>query len=394
MKLDSQRAQQRLAALLPGEQARLLRLCTAITGDPVAAEDLVQQTFIEAWLQAHKIYDWQGYQFWLSAIARHICQRWLRQQGRESYLSPLASVSDEPIIGEYDLEVELERSELVELLDRALALLPTDVRDVLLERYVAESSYAETAANLGISEALVGVRLHRGKLALQRLLISDFGEEAAVYGLVDPNDDGWRETRIWCPFCGQRKLIIYLDRNSGDCMYRCPACKGGHEMQICHTNVSELIGRVNSPKAILSRQIVMLNQHYRQALSDGDSAIYCPVCDQTAQIHLELDESYLSHFEHRRGVYIVCPYCGLNSIAHLQHLVLDLPITQRFWRAYPRMHLLPTREVEVDGRPALLTTYASITHAAQLDVISAVATLDVLVTHITGDNNLASENRP
>ena len=391
MESDIQRAQQRLATLLPDEHPRLLRLCTAITGDPVAAEDLVQQTFIEAWLQAHKVYDWQGYQFWLSAIARHICQRWLRQQGQQARLEPLADAletvhTNRWLTTETDIEFELERGELVELLDRALALLPANTRDVLLERYVAESSYEETAANLGISEALVGIRLHRGKLALRRLLVADFGEEAAVYGLVAATTDEWQETRTWCPFCGRQKLHTYTNQESGDSIFHCPACHKGSKMQIVHTNDAELLAKVNSPKARLSRQLTSLHHTYRQAL---DGPLFpCVKCGQPTQVYRQLPETSLSYFDHSIGICIECPLCGPASDAPLQHLVLDLPLTQRFWRAYPRMHLLPDQRLDVNGRPAMLTTYASVTHAAQLQVISAIDTLEVLDTHVTGATHL------
>lgn len=386
MELNNQQAQQRLAALLPGEQTRLLRLCTAIIDDPIAAEDLVQQTFIEAWRQAHKIYDWQGYQPWLSAIARHICQRWLRQQGRESRISPLSSTPDDFMVGAYDLEVELERSELIELLDRALALLPSDTRAVLLERYVAESSYAEMAVNLGISEALVGVRLHRGKLALQRLLTSDLSDEAAVYGLVKTITDEWQETRIWCPFCGRQKLRTFLNRENSDAIFRCPACNRGSKMTIVYTNQAELIAGVKSPKARLSRQINFLHHTYRQALMG--TATFCATCGQSARIHHQLSERCLIDLDHQIGIFIECPQCGSVSDAPLQHLVLDLPLTQRFWRAYPRMRVLPEQKVNVNGRPAMLTIYESVTYSAQLQVITAIDTLEVLNTRVIGDNHL------
>lgn len=386
MELEIQRAQQRLATLLPDEQPRLLRLCTAITGDSVAAEDLVQQTFIEAWLQAHKVYDWQGYRPWLSAIARHICQRWLRQQGQHARLTSLSEATETAHVNQWltadeDLEFELERSELVELLDRALALLPTDSRDVLLERYVAESSYAETAANLGISEALVGIRLHRGKLALRRLLVADFGEEAAVYGLVDATADVWQETRIWCPFCGRQKLHSYSNQENGDAIFRCPTCNRGPKMNIAHTIDTELVASVNSPKARLSRQLTSLHHTFRQALDD--QPFPCANCGQPTQVYRQLPEGSLIDFDHNIGIYIECPLCGPASDAPLQHLVLDLPLTQRFWRANPRMRLLPEQRLDVNGRPAMLTTYASVTHAAQLQVISAIDTLEVLDTHLT-----------
>jgi DNA-directed RNA polymerase specialized sigma24 family protein len=45
---------------LPAEHARLVRLCTHLTGDRDAADDLAQETLIEAWRQQHKLVDPQG----------------------------------------------------------------------------------------------------------------------------------------------------------------------------------------------------------------------------------------------------------------------------------------------------------------------------------------------
>ena len=72
-----------LESALPGEHRRLVRLCARLTGDVEAAEDLAQETLLEAWRQAHKLYDPGGYAPWLSAIARNVCLRWAQRRGPE-----------------------------------------------------------------------------------------------------------------------------------------------------------------------------------------------------------------------------------------------------------------------------------------------------------------------
>jgi hypothetical protein len=62
------------------------------------------------------------------------------------------------------------------------------------------------ALALGLSEGAVEARLHRGKLALRRLLTTELREDAAAYGLVAPERGAWQATRIWCLVCGQRRL--------------------------------------------------------------------------------------------------------------------------------------------------------------------------------------------
>ena len=111
---------------LPVERARLVRLCAHLTGDVHAAEDLAQETLLEAWRNAHKLHDKGGYSRWLSAIARNVCKRWNYSKGRK--MSRLVTPEKEDDISYtddgYDLDIELERHELVELLDRAMAMLP------------------------------------------------------------------------------------------------------------------------------------------------------------------------------------------------------------------------------------------------------------------------------
>jgi RNA polymerase sigma-70 factor (ECF subfamily) len=181
-----------LEDIAPGEQARLVRLCAYLSGDPAAADDLAQETLLEAWRNRHKLVEPQGYSAWLSAIARNVCLRWKRRRGRElgHYADPPSSESTIPfnldaLPGvEPDLEVELDRDELVTLLDRALALLPADTRAALIEKYIAGSPLAEIAARLGLAENTIAVRLHRGKLALRKLLTTHLRSEAMELGLI------------------------------------------------------------------------------------------------------------------------------------------------------------------------------------------------------------------
>ena len=70
---------------------RLVRLCAVISGDPAAAEDLAQETLLEAWRNAHKLHDPSGAERWLAAIARNVCLRNARRRGRE----PLVAATSE-----------------------------------------------------------------------------------------------------------------------------------------------------------------------------------------------------------------------------------------------------------------------------------------------------------
>ncbi len=65
------------------EWTRLVHLCSAMTGNKDSAEDLAQETVLEAWLHKHTLRNAGKRDQWLSGIARNVCLRWLRTRGRE-----------------------------------------------------------------------------------------------------------------------------------------------------------------------------------------------------------------------------------------------------------------------------------------------------------------------
>src|SRR6266567_9316067 len=157
-----------LEALL-SERARLVQLCARLTGKMDAAEDLAQEALLEAWRNLHTLRNQEHFSQWLSGIARNVCLRWARARSRERVRiiayrgdseNPMEDL-EETLADAFDLEIELVRKELADLLDRALALLPPETRTVLVERYIEESPLAEIAASLGIPLETLAKRLQR-----------------------------------------------------------------------------------------------------------------------------------------------------------------------------------------------------------------------------------------
>jgi RNA polymerase sigma-70 factor (ECF subfamily) len=167
------------------ERGRVLGLCVRLTGDPDAAEDLSQETLIEAWRSEHRLRDPSKRWAWLAGIARNVCRRWARSRGREvartARLAPaagtsadgepdhhVAALAEELADERFDVEVEFERSELTVILDRAMALLPAATRELLVARVVEDKPPRELAERLGVGEGVVAVRLQRAKGRLRR----------------------------------------------------------------------------------------------------------------------------------------------------------------------------------------------------------------------------------
>lgn len=374
-----------LEHVLPSERARLVGLCARLSGDPNAAEDLAQETLIEAWRQRARLTDPSGYAPWLSAIARNICMRWVRRKGRELARSASVSAQDEsqPAIEElpdsFDVEVDLERNELAELLDRALALLPPDTRDAMIARYIEEVPLPEVAAQLGISENHVAVRIHRGKLALRKLLSTDLLDEALTFGLLA--SEGFQQTNIWCPLCGKYQLYGRLNPTSGELSMRCDHCSPTPGETISHAQVPEMLSGVTSFRAAVSRLLVWSETFYIDALGGRD--IPCMNCGRSIQA--EYCSAIDSSLPHLQGLSMrfFCPGCRNTSWTLVGTLGLFVPEGRRFWKANPRIVMLPVVELTVDNQQALRSSFRSVTTNAQIDVLFMKETAAVLDVHVT-----------
>jgi RNA polymerase sigma-70 factor (ECF subfamily) len=277
----------------PSARPRLVRLCARLTHSHEAAEDLAQETLLEALRSADQLRDPNVAPAWVSGIARNVCLRWHRSRARESARRnmplPASRSSLRPVAGSdpletvpdtFNMDEALERTELVHLLDRAMDHLSAPVRDLLVERYVHDRSPAEIAARRGLTENAATVRLHRGKEALRRVLTTGaLQTEAAAYGLVDADTlEGWQETRIWCPACGKSRLEArFMTKDAGtgqpsapQFAVRCPGCRClGSDFTLRHAAIdpTALLKDVKGFKPAMNRQTGWWMNHYRSAVA-------------------------------------------------------------------------------------------------------------------------------
>jgi RNA polymerase sigma-70 factor (ECF subfamily) len=112
---------------------------------------------------------------WLFKTVRNLCLN-KRRSKRSALEEPLESFHDGRLGPFVHLEgSELERKEEVELLRRAMALLPVDARELIVLRFMEEMSYAEIAKTVGQSEAAL-----RGKVFRSLKLLRDALQQKGV----------------------------------------------------------------------------------------------------------------------------------------------------------------------------------------------------------------------
>lgn len=238
-----------------------LRLC----GSPAEAEDLAQETFLQAFRKWDQFEERSEPTTWLYTIAARTCRRRHRKRsGEPARLESLpgllpsgeAEVPDLPGPDEGPLDEQIRR-EAREAVERALPRLPLAFRLPLVLKDIAELSTAEVAAVLGIKEATVKTRVHRARLALRRELARQLPKRSA------PPPDHSRQVCLDLLHAKQEALDrgVDLPLAPGELCDRCRSLFSTLDLaqDVCHE-----IGRGDLPprlKALLSSRSTLKTRH-------------------------------------------------------------------------------------------------------------------------------------
>ncbi|WP_232798067.1 RNA polymerase sigma factor [Salinibacter altiplanensis] len=158
--------------LFEQERERLRRFVIKLVEDADEAENIVQETFAEAYRQIEDFRGEAAVSTWLFSIAKHLSYGHLRTSDRHNYLEhetiEFLQVNRDETTG--GTRAEVERSERKEIVHDALQELPDHYRRVVQLRDLQEKSTAEAAEQLDLTEVNVRVRLHRARKSLREHL--------------------------------------------------------------------------------------------------------------------------------------------------------------------------------------------------------------------------------
>lgn len=161
---------QAFTQLVETYQKPVYNLCYRMLGEPEAAEDAAQETFLRAFQHLGRYDPKRPFATWLLSIAAHYCIDRLRRR-RFSTFSIDEEDDDSPAFEIPDAnapnpERESVRREEKEKLHGVLASLDATDRAAIVMRYWNDASEAEIAESLGLTVSAVKSRLHRARLAL------------------------------------------------------------------------------------------------------------------------------------------------------------------------------------------------------------------------------------
>lgn len=154
---------------------RLYRTARAYKIPDADCDDLLQQSYINAYENLHQFRNDAKFSTWLTRIVINNCLMFKRrQQPIQDEISlqlenmiPLAEKFSTP-------DKKLMQKEMKQLLESAIEKLPDDYRTVYIMREIEDLNVKETADCLGLSESNVKIRLHRAKILLRAALENFF----------------------------------------------------------------------------------------------------------------------------------------------------------------------------------------------------------------------------
>jgi len=148
--------------LVRENQRMIHSLCYRLTGSMEDAEDLAQETFVQAFQNLAEFRAEAKASSWLYRIAVNCCLNWRKRRQRQD--------QTHQEWGRQEAAVALDDTQRAQQIHEALMKLPTKQRAAIVLTTYDGLTHAEAARALGCSETTVSWRLFAARAKIKRLL--------------------------------------------------------------------------------------------------------------------------------------------------------------------------------------------------------------------------------
>ena len=156
------------ADLMRGYYAFVYAIVIEIVNNPHDAEEVVQDTFLNAYRGLAQYEEQTKFRSWLATIARNRALNWLRAQRMDTV--SINEVEERALQTPNTLDDQLIRDEQRELIRRAMETLSQKDREIAHSYYLDGASYDELTRTHGLSYKAIAFRLSRAKQRLTKRL--------------------------------------------------------------------------------------------------------------------------------------------------------------------------------------------------------------------------------
>ena len=153
----------------------LLRVAARLCGDAAAGEDLVQETYLQAWRSFHRFETGTNCRAWLYKILLFTYSAQRRKRARQPLLVDIDNAADAALV----VEPLTPDTLTIEAVRAAFDRLPDPFRTVVVLVDVEGFTYREAADALNVAIGTVMSRLSRGRRLLRLELAQHASHEQA-----------------------------------------------------------------------------------------------------------------------------------------------------------------------------------------------------------------------
>jgi RNA polymerase sigma-70 factor (ECF subfamily) len=329
------------------------------------AADMVQEALLSAARHLPGLRDPRAFPHWFAALAHNACRQWLRRERRHRQgHADLPGDPDEPaaweLLGFRDAHADaaFDAIEARDRLVQLLRLLPPRERGVVARAYLDDRPQHEIARREGVSSKAVESLLYRGIRRL-RAVATQCGAEP-------------QELALWCPRCGQRRLVARLEPGNGPewpihVRAACPGCAAGR------SDVGLALARYPTLEGALVDGWAALGAELRDVVRAP-----APRCACGGPVRLAPGSDLLAR------VTWSCERCRAYGVGGLESVAAGQPAWRAFWLATPRMRLGPARAVGRDSEARIELTAWDTASGRTATLALARGTLAVLALEVGG----------
>jgi len=146
--------------------------------------------------------------------------------------------------------------------------------------------------------------------------------------------------------------------------YACPHC---HDESLPVITTHSTWG-AKGYKRVLFKMMSWVEETYRPYLSAP--ARPCPKCGRVVPLERE-----------KLTLHLHCPWCHTVNDNTVPMLALGTTEGRKFWQEHPQLQMQPIRDIEMEGRSAVLITYSDTANRTAFEMAFAADTFEILAAH-------------
>jgi RNA polymerase sigma-70 factor, ECF subfamily len=145
-------------------EVKLLRYVIYLIHDENMAADVVQNTFIKAYINLNAFDTKKKFSSWIYRISHNEAMNAIKKYHKEVKMN-----EDFDLVSDTDPNEEFSKNEIKKMVNYCLETMPVIYSEVLVLYYLEDKSYEEIGYILRIPVGTVGTRINRGKALMKKL---------------------------------------------------------------------------------------------------------------------------------------------------------------------------------------------------------------------------------